>query len=678
MMAAPDQQSEVGTPVSASSVASLLAALAIIITAARLLGALARRVGQPAVVGEILAGVILGPTFFGAGLADHIFPLVDVRPALSGIGDLGLALFMFIIGYELDLGLLRSGGRTSVTVSLASIAAPLALGIAVGFGLAGQQHVHRTLPFALFVGVATAITAFPVLARILADRGMQRTAIGSLAVASAAINDVCAWTLLAIVLVVARVGDSASWRIVLLPGYVLVMALAIRPALRRLTAARDRAGRLSPDILAVVVVGLLASAYATEWMGLNFIFGAFLFGALMPREAAEQLRLEILARLEQLAVLVLLPVYFVLAGLSVNLSGFGSRSAVDLVLILAVAIGGKFGGTYLAARAQHLSRRPASALATLMNTRGLTEIVILTVGLQLGILGIQLYSLMVVMALVTTAMAGPLLNICYPARYVRRDIAAADRALLGQAASYRVLVALGNPETDDAVLAVASALARARDRAQLIVSGLLPYPRVPLELGTGLHAELAQMAQQMTYLEGAAEPLREHGVEVTIVARFAAEPAAELAELSSSAADVLVISACHPDFEAVAGSSRVRLVAVAAAAPSAWTAVVVRARAGSDGLAAADVGRLLAAGRPARLTLDPAGLTGRALHRLQARLTPDAPAAELAAALPGDALTVAGQAGPTDAADVFVRAEPDYDAAEPVELKIASEPQEVS
>lgn len=658
--------------------ASLLAALAIIITAARLLGALARRVGQPAVVGEILAGVILGPTFFGAGLADRIFPLVDVRPALSGIGDLGLALFMFIVGYELDHTLIRSGGRASTTISLASIAAPLGLGIAVGWWLARQQHVGSTLPFALFIGVATAITAFPVLARILTDRGMQRTTIGGLALTSAAINDVCAWTLLAIVLVVARAGDAASWRILLLPGYVAVMVIAIRPTLRRLTVLRARAGQLAPDILAIVVVGLLASAYATEWMGLNFIFGAFLFGALMPREGAEQLRLEILTRLEQLAVLVLLPVYFVLAGLSVNLSGFGAQSAADLALILVVAIGGKFAGTYLAARTQRLNRRPAAALATLMNTRGLTEIVILTVGLQLGILGIQLYSLMVVMALVTTAMAGPLLSVVYPARLVRRDIAAADRALLGEAATYRVLVAVGNEAADAAVLAAGSALASGRDQTQLIITALLPYPRAPVELGSGLHVELAQMAERMTDLEAAAEPLRARGVDVTVVARFAADPAAELADLAASVADVLLISTRHPDHEAVARSSRVRIVSLTATAPSVWTTVVVRAGAGPDGLATADVGKQLAAGQPARLALDPAGLSGRALHRIEARLTPFDQVADVTDPLGDDVLTVAVDGGPVDDAHLLVRAEPDYESTDPAVITMVGEPQEVS
>jgi Kef-type K+ transport system membrane component KefB len=188
----------------------VLAALAVIIALARAFGALARRCGQPAVVGEIGVGIVIGPTFFGVGLANHLFPVAGVRPALSGLGDLGLVLFMFIVGYELDRKLVLSSGRTTVTVALGSIIVPLGLGVLLGVRLADQQAVAHRLPFALFIGVATAITAFPVLARILAERGMQRTRIGSIALASASVNDVCAWILLAIVVIVAKSAQSSD------------------------------------------------------------------------------------------------------------------------------------------------------------------------------------------------------------------------------------------------------------------------------------------------------------------------------------------------------------------------------------------------------------------------------------------------------------------------------------
>ena len=662
----------------AATVASLLAGLAIIITLARLLGGLMRRLGQPAVIGEILAGVLLGPTFFGVALAGHLFPKLMVRPALGGIGDLGLVVFMFIVGYELDHKLVRASSRAAVTVSLGSIAVPLALGTVLGLWLAHQQHITRPAPFALFIGVASAITAFPVLARILTDRGMQRTRVGTLALASAAIDDVSAWTLLAIVVVVAKSGSSGEWRVLLVPVYAALMALVVRPLLRRLADLRNRYGRLTPDVLAVVVVGLLASAYATEWMGLNFIFGAFLFGVVMPRAGFEQFRLEILERLEQMAVLVLLPVYFVLAGLNVDLSGFGRQSAVDLVLILAVAIAGKFGGAYLAGRLRGVPARRAGALATLMNTRGLTEIVILTTGLQLGILNVQLYSLMVVMALATTAMTGPLLNVVYPPRLVQREIEESDRALLGDVA-YRVLAATGGSDADAAVLTVGTALLVGRDQGQLVISTLLPYRTERLEIGTGLSAELVEMADRVAELEAAAMPSRALGIDASALARFSADPAADLVELATSArVNALVMSTLHPDYQAVARSVPVRLVTTAALVPSSWTTVVVRFGSGVDAQVAVEVGMQLAAAQAARVLLDPGGLSGRRLDNVVNRIRGAGLTVEVSAQPTADALIVSYQGGPQADAHLIVRAEPDYVADDSALVVRPREPQEVS
>jgi Kef-type K+ transport system membrane component KefB len=661
---------------SATAVAELLAALVVIIGLARIFGALARRVGQPAVVGEILVGVVLGPTFFGIGLANHLFPVMTVRPALTGIGDLGLALFMFIVGYELDRKLVLSSGRATVTVAIGSVVAPLALGLALGFWLADQQGVANHVPFALFIGVATAITAFPVLARILAERGMQRTRIGSLALAAASVNDVLAWILLAIVVIVAKSASSADWRLFLLPVYVVVVTLVVRPLMNYLARLRQQAGRLTPDLLAVVLVVVLASACATEWMGLNFIFGAFIVGAMMPRDGAEQLRVEILERMEQIAVIVLLPVYFVLAGVSVDLAGFDARDALDLVLILVVAMVGKFGGAYLSARRQRIPVRQAGALATLMNTRGLTEIVILTTGLQLGIINVRLYSLMVVMALVTTAMAGPLLDVIYPAKFVRRDIAEANREVLGEVAGYQVLVATGEQASDQAVLAVGTALAAGHEHAQLVISALLPYRAPRLEVGSGLAGELLQMTEEMTRLEEAAREPQERGAEVSLLARFSTDPAAELAVIASSAS-ALVISPTHPDYRVLSAADDVRMVVtVTTVPPSDWPAVAVHAGTGADADAMAEVASLLAASGQVAIVVDPAGLTGRALERFTSQLaTPGAPL-QISARVPDDALIVARQDGRQAGAHLVVRAGPGYVPAESVPLAAAGLGQE--
>ena len=401
--------------------------LAIIILFARLLGVAAKRIGQPPVVGEIIAGILLGPTLFGGKIAATLFP-ITLRPSLSALANLGVVIFMFVVGYELDLRLIRGRERVAASVSVCSIILPLALGAGLGVWLASRHHVHNVLPFALFVGTAMAVTAFPVLARILTDRGMHRTRIGGLALASAAMDDVLAWSLLVVVVAIAGAGGQ-QFRLLLAPVYAGVMFGVVRPLLRRLVDVYQRWGRLTPNVLAAALVGLLLSSYATDWMGLKYIFGAFLFGFVMPRKgaAAAALRDEILGRLEQVSVLVLLPVFFVVSGLSVDLSSVGLSGLVELCLILLVAIAGKFGGAFIGASLAGVRGRRAGVLATLMNTRGLTGIVILTVGLQLHILNPSLYTLMIVMAIVTTAMAGPLLHFIYPERFVRRDIAEADR-----------------------------------------------------------------------------------------------------------------------------------------------------------------------------------------------------------------------------------------------------------
>ncbi|MDQ1740246.1 MAG: hypothetical protein QOE53_1898, partial [Pseudonocardiales bacterium] len=264
-------------------------------------------------------------------------------------------------------------------------------------------------------------TAFPVLARILSDRGMNRTQVGAVALASAALSDVLAWSLLAVAVTVS--GGAGQWRTLLLPAYVAVLFLVIRPALAQLSVAQVRRGKAAAELLVPVVVCLFLSCWAAEWMGVHFIFGAFLFGAIMPRDGIDGVRRQITSRLEPVTTVVLLPIFFVVAGFKVDLSDLGASAWGQLVLIMVVAVTAKMAGAYLGARLQGVSNREAGVLAALMNTRGLTELVILSVGLQLGFLDDQLYSLMVVMAVVTTMMAGPLLSVLYPRELVEQDAA---------------------------------------------------------------------------------------------------------------------------------------------------------------------------------------------------------------------------------------------------------------
>lgn len=413
---------------------NLLVALAVIILTAALLGRLARRVGQPAVIGEVLAGVLLGPTLFHGAVANNLLP-TGIRPFLTALASVGVAVFMFLVGMELDRSLVRGTGRIAASVSLTSILVPCAGGIALGAYMLHDYPNKHHLGFMLFIGVAMSITAFPVLARILYDRKLQQTPLGVTALSCAAIDDVLAWSLLAIV-VTAVGADIHQWRIALLLPYVLLMLVPVRRALSTLVARREKSGRLTTDMLSIVLAGVLLSGAATEWMGLHFIFGAFLFGAVMPRPAESALHGDLLERIGQMNSVLLLPVFFIVAGLKVDLSHISASDLTDLGLIMVVAVGGKFGGAFIAARLNGLGNGMAASLASLMNTRGLTELIVLGVGLQLGVLNTRLYSLMVVMAVVTTAMTGPLLKLFYsPTLAAEPNLAAVPASSNGAASA---------------------------------------------------------------------------------------------------------------------------------------------------------------------------------------------------------------------------------------------------
>ncbi|MEU0396608.1 cation:proton antiporter [Streptomyces sp. NPDC006208] len=386
----------------------LFVGLAAILVLSRLLGAAARRLGQPPVVGEILAGILVGPSLLNGAIADFLFP-ADIRPLLAALANLGLVLFMFVIGYELDLALMRGKGKVAASVSLCSVALPFALGGLLALHLSERHESVSHTGFVLFMGAAMSVTAFPVLARILSDSGLGRTRIGGIALASAAFDDIVAWSMLAVVVTVSGGGDQ--WSMLLAPVYLAVMFFLVKPGLRLLFDERRSGGRITSDRLIVVLGGLMLSCWAAEWLGVHFVFGAFLFGVVMPRQTSELVRVQVVDRFEHLSRLLLLPAFFVVAGLKVDLSGTGLQGLGELGLILLVAISGKFIGAFVGARANGVPALQSGVLATLMNTRGLTEIVILTIGLQLGVLDPALYSLMVVMALVTTAMAGPLLHL---------------------------------------------------------------------------------------------------------------------------------------------------------------------------------------------------------------------------------------------------------------------------
>jgi Kef-type K+ transport system membrane component KefB len=392
-----------------------LAQLVVIVAATRLVGALAARLRQPRVVGEIAAGLLLGPSLLGRlapGISAWLFPPATF-PVLLAVSHLGLLFFMFLVGLHLDLAMLRASGRTALVTSPVSIVVPLGLGIAVAVAIQPRFAPEVSPPaFALFMGVALSVTAFPVLARILEERGLARTRIGVVAIACAAVDDVSAWCLLAGVTAYVRAATgsiSFARTLLLLAVFAAAVLLFLPPLLKRLLTR-------SPGVfLPTAVVCLLAGAAVTEAIGVHALFGAFLAGIAMPRR--DDLRRALEVSLEAVTSVVLLPLFFASTGLRLDvgwLQGSAAWSAFGLILL--AAVGGKLGGSMVAARATGMGWRDAAGLGILLNTRGLVELVILGAGLELGVLTPPVYSMMVLMALVTTAMATPILQVLALAR----------------------------------------------------------------------------------------------------------------------------------------------------------------------------------------------------------------------------------------------------------------------
>lgn len=400
------------------AVAHVLVALATVIVAARLVGAIFQRLGQPAVIGEILAGILLGPSALGSispGMSRLLLP-ADAVSFFGLISQFGVIFYMFLVGVELDASHLRARGRAAVVISTTSILVPFALGAA----LAPRLHASYASPavpftaFALFLGVAMSITAFPVLARILGARGLQRSPLGVLALTAAAINDVTAWCLLALVVgVVGAALGNVAWTVGLTGAYIAVMFLAVAPGVHRFLRRRTE-GSDDRAAIAIALIGLLLSALITESIGIHAVFGAFLAGVVIPADSP--LAKQLVTRLEDVTVVLFLPVFFAYTGLRTSIgqidSGAQWLTCAGIVLLASI---GKIGGTWFGAWIAGSGNRDALTLGILMNTRGLMELIVLNVALDLGILSPTLFTMMVVMAVVTTFMTSPLLDLIAPA-----------------------------------------------------------------------------------------------------------------------------------------------------------------------------------------------------------------------------------------------------------------------
>jgi Kef-type K+ transport system membrane component KefB len=395
----------------------LLLQLVVILGTARLLGLALRYLGQPPVIGEMAAGIVLGPIVFGALMPEWQAALFtpESLPSLSSLSQLGLVLFMFIVGAELRM---PQGARpqliASTWVGVLSVILPMLLGIAIAPALHPQLAPEGVpfWPFALFMSAAMAITAFPIMARILKERDMTHTRIGQLSLTSAAVADVLAWIMLA--LVVALIASGESWMgfyktmigmIVLAAG----MFGIVKPLMARFLERFAADGRPAGMTLTVLLLGTFATAAVTQWLHLHPVFGAFLFGACLPRD--DRLLRTLIDRVEHIAILVLMPIFFALAGLNTSTDAFGGTGMFALLLILAAAIVGKILGGAAGARVAGLSWRESLAVGSLMNARALMELIVMKVGLDAGIIGPEIFTMLMIMAILTTVMTTPLLNL---------------------------------------------------------------------------------------------------------------------------------------------------------------------------------------------------------------------------------------------------------------------------
>jgi len=391
--------------------------LLVIIAASRLLGGLFSKWGQPSVIGEMTAGILLGPSLFGMLSPDafrFVFPETSLG-ALKLFSQIGVCLFMFAVGMDLNLGHVRKKAHTAVVVSHASIIFPYFLGVVLAYFLYTSLAQAGTsfTSFALFMGISMSITAFPVLARILQERGMEKTFLGNTAITCAAVDDVTAWSALAFVVAIARatsIGASAL-NLALVIVFIGVMIWGVRVLLpRAITPVELQRPDPSKRTLAIVVCVVIGASLCTEVMGIHALFGAFLAGAIMPETGGFRHKLGV--RVENFSSVLLLPLFFAFTGLRTQIGLLDSAQEwLTCLLIILVAMAGKLGGTALTARFTGMNWRDSLQLGALMNTRGLMELIALNIGYELGILSPKIFAMLVVMALVTTALTGPLLTL---------------------------------------------------------------------------------------------------------------------------------------------------------------------------------------------------------------------------------------------------------------------------
>jgi Kef-type K+ transport system membrane component KefB len=463
--------------------AILLAQIVTIILVARLFGWFFRKIGQPSVIGEMIAGIVLGPSLVGMYFPEFsaaLFPKESLGN-LQFLSQIGLILFMFVIGMELDLKVLKNKAHDAVVISHASIVIPFALGLTLAY------YIYHTFApigvefssFGLFMGIAMSITAFPVLARIVQERGMQKTKLGTIAITCAAADDITAWCILAVVIAIVKAGSftSSLYVIGLAILYVIIMLKVVRPFLKRVGDLNSTRESLNKPVVAIFFITLLISAYAAELIGIHALFGAFLAGAIMPEN--NKFRNIFIEKVEDVAIIVLLPLFFVFTGLRTQIGLLNDPALWKITgLIIAVAVAGKFFGSALAAKFVGQSWKDSLAIGALMNTRGLMELVVLNIGYDLGVLSTEIFTMMVIMALVTTFMTGPALDFI---GFIFKDKITAIPQEIGNKSKYKILLSFATPERGKQLLKIANSLVKKQGDNSIVTA-------MHLSLSTEIHS----------------------------------------------------------------------------------------------------------------------------------------------------------------------------------------------
>jgi len=442
--------------------AILLAQIITIIVVARFCGWVFRKIGQPSVIGEIIAGIVLGPSLLGYYFPEYSIVLFPPQSLgnLQFLSQIGLILFMFVIGMELDLKVLKNRAKEAVVISHASIVFPFALGIGLAyfvyFKFAPADIAF--LPFALFMGIAMSITAFPVLARIVQERGIHKTKLGAIVITCAAADDITAWCILAAVIAIVKAGTivSSLYVIGLAMLYVLTMIFVVKPFLKKIGELYGTKDALNKPIVAIFFLTLIISAYTTEIIGIHALFGAFMTGVIMPD--ITKFRNLFIEKVEDVSVILLLPLFFVYTGLRTEIGLINDPFLWRVTgWIILVAVIGKFFGSALAAKFVGQNWRDSLTIGALMNTRGLMELVVLNIGLDLKVLSPEVFTMMVIMALVTTSMTGPALNFINFI-FKTKDVSTIEEVTIDK--KYRILLSFGNNEKGKSLLRLANSLVK--------------------------------------------------------------------------------------------------------------------------------------------------------------------------------------------------------------------------